>query len=167
MNKQIKFCLLLTGLLLAGNCVAADRGSRQDRMHQRGDHGGPGMSAPLIQHLSRAVRRLDLSDDQQQSIRADLTGLRETLKPLAMELRENRKELQGLITASNYDADAVAANAQEHGALTAEITTISSATASLVLAQLTDAQRAELKTMNENRKARRNERRAPRDSNGS
>ncbi len=167
MNKQIKFCLLLTGLLLAGNSIAGDHGPDQDRMHQRG---GPGMATPIIQHLARAIRRLDLSDDQKDSIHAEFKGLKSTLKPLVQELHESKKDLHGLITASEYDAEAVAINAERQGSLTTEITIIASEVASAVLAQLSDAQRAELEAMGEERRAHREghhqrvrERREPRD----
>ncbi len=167
MNKQIKFCLLLTGLLLAGNSIAGDHGPGQDRMHQRG---GPGMATPIIQHLTRAIRRLDLSDDQKESIHTELKGLKGTLKPLVQELHESKKDLHGLITASEYDAEAVAINAERQGSLTAEITIIASEVASAVLAQLSDAQRAELEAMGEEHRAHREEhhqrvreRREPRD----
>ncbi len=155
MHNRIKFYLLLTGLLLAGNSVAGEHGTHQDRMHQRGGPGGPGMAAPVIQHLTRAIRHLDLSAEQEESIHADLQGLRGTLTPLVMELHEAKRELMGLITASEYDADAVAINAEKQGNLTAEITMIASDAASAVLAQLSEEQRAELKAMGEERRARR------------
>ena len=173
MNQQIKFCLLLSGLLLAGNCVAGERDPYQDRMHQRGGPGGPGMAASSIQHLTRAIRRLDLSDEQKESIHADLEGLRGSLKPLVGELHEAKKALRDLITASEYDADAVASNAELQGHLTAQITMITSEAASAVLAQLSEEQRAQLKAMGEDRMSHRkahHERakayRAPRDPDG-
>ena len=159
MNNRIKFYLLLTGLLLAGNSVSGEHGTHQDRMHQRGGPGGPGMAAPVIQHLTRAIRRLDLSSEQEEFIRADLEGLRGTLKPLLMELHEAKRELMGLITASEYDAEAVAINAEQQGILTAEITIITSDAASAVLAQLNEEQRAELKALGEERRARSEEHR--------
>ena len=170
MNKQIKFCLLLTGLLLAGNSIAGDHGPGQDRMHQRS---GPGMATPIIQHLARAIRRLDLSDDQKDSIHAEFKGLKSTLKPLVQELHESKKDLHGLITASEYDAEAVAINAERQGSLMAEITIIASEVAAAVLAQLSDAQRAELEAMGEDRRGHREahhqrvrEHREPRDPGG-
>ena len=159
MHNRITFCLLFIGLLLAGNCVAGEHRPHQDRMHQRGGPGGPGMAAPLIQHLTRAIRHLDLSDEQKASIHADLKGLRDSLQPLVKKLRESKKELHGLITASEYDADAVASNAEQQGNLTAEITMLASKVASAVLAQFSDEQRAELKAMGEERRARRQEHR--------
>ncbi len=152
MNKRISLSLLMAALLLAASTAAAERGPRHDRMNQRG--GGP-MGAQMIKHLTRAIRQLDLSDEQRESIRTDLKGLKESLRPLIKELHQGRKELHGLVTADSYDAGAVAALAEQQGKLSAEITTLANGAAAAVLAQLSDKQRAEMKAMGEERRAHR------------
>jgi Spy/CpxP family protein refolding chaperone len=151
MTKYTKISFLLAALLLAGSTFAAEREQRPDRMHQR----GPEMGTQLIEHLGKAMRRLDLSDEQKETIRADMKGLRESIKPLVKQVHEGRKELHGLITGDAYDKDAAAGIAEQQGKLTSEITMIASETAARVLARLSDEQRAELTAMGEKRRTHR------------
>ena len=155
MKNQSKFLLLLAGLFLAGSSMAAERDHRMDRNHQRGD---AGVGTQAIEHLTRAIRHLDLSDEQKDAIHAELKGLRESVKPLAREVHEGRKALHGLITEEFYDAEAIAVIARNQGDLTTEITMMVSGAASAVLAQLSEEQRMELERMREERSAHRPER---------
>ena len=123
MTKIMKVSLFLATLMFAGASFAADHGPgkgrmQKDRMHQR----GPDMGMQVIEHLGKALRRLDLSEEQKESIHADMKGLREELKPLVKEIHQGRKELHGLITADSYDADAAAAIAEQQGELTTQVT---------------------------------------------
>ena len=152
MNIRIRISLLIAVLLLAASTAFAERGPRHDRMNQRP---GGEFGTQVIEHLTRAIRQLDLSDEQRESIRSDLKGLKESLQPTIKELHQGRKELHGLVTADSYDADAVSAIAENQGDLVAEITTIASGAAAGVLAQLSDEQRAELMAMGEERRAHR------------
>ena len=152
MNKRISISLLMAVILLAASTASAERGPSHDRMNQRP---GGEFGTQVIEHLTRAIRRLDLSDEQRESIRNDLKGLRTSLKPTIKELHQGRKELHGLVTADSYDADAVAAIAEHQGDLVAEISTIASGVAAGVLAQLSDQQRAELMAMGEERRTHR------------
>jgi len=144
MNYRIKLVLILTAFLLAGNTLAAERGQHSERMHARG---GPDIGMQVIQHLTKAIRRLDLSEEQKTAVRAEFSGMKEDLRPLIRQLHEGRKELRGVIISEQYDADAVAAIAEQQGTLTAEITVLVSEIASSVLARLTDEQRADLQAM--------------------
>jgi Spy/CpxP family protein refolding chaperone len=148
MNFKSKLLVLITCLALAGGAFARDHGPRPDRGHL-------GMGAELVSHLTRALRRLDLSEDQKEIIHADLQDLRESMKPLVRDLRQNRKALHEQITAADYDANAVTELATRQGSITAEMTIIASEVAAGVLASLTDEQRAELKAMAETRRAHR------------
>jgi Spy/CpxP family protein refolding chaperone len=144
MNFKSGILIVLAGVLLmaSASASAADRGPRHDRGHP-----GMGMGPEVMQHLVKAVHRLDLSEEQKTAIHADLSGLRETMQPLMLELHESRKALHEQITADTYDAHAVAEIAARQGSLTTEMTIIASEAASGVLAQLSDEQRAELKAM--------------------
>ena len=152
MSKYLKTTLLLATLLFAVSAVAAD--PDRGRMHQRGGE----MGTQMIEHLGKALRRLDLSEEQKESIHADMKGLRESLKPLVREMHEGRKGLHELITSDAYDQDAAAEIAGHQGQLTTEITLLVSGVAANVLAQLSDEQRAELMAMGEKRRAHRSER---------
>jgi len=156
MTKYLKTSLLLAALLFAGSAIAADQERGRDRGHMQ-QRGGE-MGTQLIEHLGKALRRLDLSEEQKESIHADMKGLRESLKPLVQEMHAGRKELHGFITADGYDQDAVAEIATHQGQLTTEITILASDTAAAVLARLSDEQRAELMAMGEERRAHRSER---------
>lgn len=142
MNFKSGILIALAGILLMASASAADRGPRHDRGHP-----GMGMGPEVMQHLVRAMHRLDLSEEQRTAIHADLSGLKETMQPLMLELQESRKALHEQITADTYNADAVAEIAARQGSLTTEMTIIASEAASGVLAQLSDEQRAELKAM--------------------
>ena len=152
MNYRIKLVLMLTAFLLAGNTLAAERGQHSERMHARG---GPDIGMQVIQHLTKAIRRLDLSEEQKTAVRAEFSGMKEDLRPLIRQLHEGRKELRGVIISEQYDADAVAAIAEQQGTLTAEITVLVSEIASSVLARLTDEQRADLQAMGVERREHR------------
>ncbi len=152
MNYRIKLVLILTAFLLAGNTLAAERGQHSERMHARG---GPDIGMQVIQHLTKAIRRLDLSEEQKTAVRAEFSGMKEDLRPLIRQLHEGRKELRGVIISEQYDADAVAAIAEQQGTLTAEITVLVSEIASSVLARLTDEQRADLQDMGGTRREHR------------
>ena len=148
MNIVTRTVLLATTLIFAGAALAGGQG--QDR---RGNHDARGMALPAIEHLTRAFRHLDLTEEQREGIHADLKAMREDIKPLMKQVHESRRELHGLITADSYDTEAVAELATEQGNLTAEITMIASGAASALLAQLTDEQRSELEAMGEKRRA--------------
>jgi len=147
---------MLTAFLLAGNTLAAERGQHSERMHARGGPDmGMQMGMQVIQHLTKAIRRLDLSEEQKTAVRAEFSGMKEDLRPLIRQLHEGRKELRGVIISEQYDADAVAAIAEQQGTLTAEITVLVSEIASSVLARLTDEQRADLQAMGDTRREHR------------
>jgi Spy/CpxP family protein refolding chaperone len=147
MNTVTRTLLLAVTLIFAGTAFAEGHG--KDRRDHRGP---PGMAMPAIEHLTRAFRHLDLSEEQKESIRTELKSMREEIKPLMKQMHESRKDLHGQITAESYDADAVAEMATLQGNLTAQITTITSGAAAGLLAQLTDEQRLELEAMGEKRR---------------
>lgn len=152
MTNRLKVSLLVAGLMLATTSIAAERGPHTERMQQRG---GPEMAGQVIKRLARAVRQLDLSEEQQAATRAEFEGFRESVKPLVKELHQGRIALHEAVTDDIYDADAVAGLAQQQGKLVTEITIVTSEAAAAVLARLSDEQRAELKAMAEERRAHR------------
>lgn len=159
MKNIIKLAVLLTALATTGYAIAADHGERGKRMHQRG---GPDMGMQVIEHLTRAIRRLDLSEEQKDAIRADMQGFREDFKPLVKQVHENRKALHELITADSNEDEAVSAIASQLGQLTEEMTLLVSDQAASILDELDEEQRAELKAMGDERRAHRAEHRAER-----
>ena len=156
MKKPNSLIALLAGLLIAGSTLAGERGRGMDRHHQRG---GPDIGMQVMEHLGKAIRRLDLSEDQKTTIRGEFGGFRETVAPLVKEMHEGRMNLREIIAEGEYDPDAAAEIAEQQGRLTTEITLLVSETVAGVLAQLDDEQRTELQAMGEERRARKEDRR--------
>lgn len=152
--KTLTRTLLFTiALIFAGTALAKEHG--QDR---RGSHGAPGLALPVVEHLTKALRRLELTAEQKKAAHAELKAMREQIRPLMLKMRENRKSLHELISAETYDSDAVAEAAAAQGSLTAEITRIAGGTAAAVLAKLTAEQRTRLAAMGERAREKRAER---------
>jgi len=153
MTQRTRLTVVIAGLLLAASVSAAPRGPREGR------HVGPEY-AQVMERLGQAVGQLDLSEDQRSAIRSEFEAFRETVRPLAMEMRQGREALRDVVTAATYDAEAAAGIAQRQGSLAAKLMTASADAAAAVLARLTDEQRAELKDMAEFRREHRAEHRA-------
>jgi len=149
MTIRVKITLLVAGLVLATSSFAADRGQSKGRMNQRV---GPEVAGQILEHIKGAMRRLDLNEDQQAAIHEEFAGFKESAKPLIRELHEGRKALFKAISSDQYDANLVAEIAAQQGELTAEITVIAGGAAAAVLAQLSEQQRLELKSMAEERR---------------
>lgn len=148
----------VTGIALSMSVQAAERGHErggQDRGKMRGP-GAPGMQ--VIHHLKRALHGLDLTEDQKANIKADMQGFRETLKPLAMEMKESKGALRELVMSESYDESTAAELAAQQGELSGQIAlTVSNAVAN-VMAQLTPDQRAELEAKRAHRQDHREQR---------
>jgi Spy/CpxP family protein refolding chaperone len=118
--------------------------------------------APMVDQLMRGIRRLDLEDEQRESIRAIMQGLKADTSPVMQKTKAVHLQLKELIKADVYDADAIAALAVQEGDFAAERMMITSRALSQVYGQLTQEQRAELETMAAEHQARRTERREQR-----
>lgn len=153
---------LLTSMLLtlAGAAQAQDPAHEHGRRGQH--HPSENQSLPIVDMTVRAVRHLDLSDEQKASIRTIMQDLKANEGPLKQALKNSHEQLKDLIKAESYDEKAVKALAEKEGALLAERLVISSRAMSEIFAQLTDEQRAELETMAAEREARRAENRKQR-----
>ena len=157
MNKVI---LTIIGTLLlttGGFAVAQDNDGGQKRHRSDQQRGMQGM--PVVDRVIRALKRLDLEEEQKTEVKAILQGMKEDLRPIMGETKAGQKQLKELITAETFDEDAIATIAEKEGDLAAERTMIVARAMSGVFALLTDEQRAELETMSEQRRERRSERR--------
>ncbi len=122
------------------------------------DHHGPGPEASMARHLAGAVKHLDLSDAQAESIKALFEANKEDLKANAIASRELRETLHALLTADTLDEEALAEAARQEGQLAEERVLLTGTLASQVLAELDDEQRAELHAMRSERMERHRER---------
>lgn len=80
--------------------------------------------------------------------------LKAQVQPLMLEMQAGHRQLQELIKAENYDAQAVAALAEKEGSLAAKRMVLTSEALSKIFASLTDEQRVQLDTMASERKQR-------------
>lgn len=135
--------------------------TRKGRQHQRGAHSMPG-----VEGMMRAIRHLDLNEDQKAGIKLTMQALRQEQRVLIKEMKVGKKQLKELIKADVYDEEAVAALAEKEGSLIAERLIITSRAMSQVYAQLTDEQRLELEAMAAERAARREAKRQKRSIEG-
>ena len=154
--------LAFTGTALAQETVADPaNASKKSRHNQRSEQ-----SMPVDGNMMRAIRHLDLSDEQKASIKGIMRGLKTEERPLVKEMKSGHEQLKELIKAENFDEQAVVALAEKEGALAAERLIIASRAMSEVYGQLTDEQRLELETMAAERAAKRAEKRQKRPDNG-
>ena len=161
MNKAISrltitfFSIAL--MALAGTALAEPgSGHYRDGPPHHG-RGMPGM--PVVDKVMRAVMHLDLSDEQENSIRGIMKSLKTDDRDLMKEMRSNHEQLKDLIKADTFDETAVADIAGKEGTLTTERLMLASRAMSQVYAQLTAEQREELSAMAAKREARRAEKR--------
>ena len=108
----------------------------------------------MMDHFTRALRRLDLSDEQKESIHATMQTMKTEIAPIMSETKAGHLQLKELIKADQYDEDAVADLAAKEGDLAAERMLIASKAISVMLDQLTDEQRIQLDEMAAARKER-------------
>ena len=140
--------LTITGTALAQRPDAEP--GRKGQLNQRGNN-----SMPAVTLLMRGVRQLDLSVDQQTSIKAIMRDLKAGERALANEMKAGHEQLKELIKAEHFNEAAVATLAENEGAIAAERLINASRAMSQVYAQLTGEQRAELETMALERSAKR------------
>ena len=164
MNKLI--IIAFTTILLAGSGVvmAQDGYGGHGHKGQRGHRGGQFM--PLTDRFMHAIRQLDLSEDQKESIHTTMQAMKREIRPVMGEIKEGHLQLKELIKADEFDENAVAGLAAKEGDLAAERILITSRALSDVYAQLTDEQRMQLEEMHAERMQRRAERRQQRSGDG-
>ena len=160
MNKLI--IIAFTGILLAGSGIvlAQDGYGGHGHKGQRGQRGGQFM--PLTDHFMRAIKQLDLSEDQKESIHTTMQAMKAEIGPVMGEMKAGHMQLKELIKADEFDEQAVSELAANEGDLAAERILITSRALSDVYAQLTDEQRTELEEMRAEHMERRAERRKQR-----
>lgn len=145
MTTFMKTILAATFLMSAGTTFAQDADSGPGHSGPRAHHGMQGM--PMVEHLKRALHRLDLSDEQKESIRTIMQDMKAELGPIMTEMKAGHMHLKEFIKSDEYDEDAVAELATKEGKLVAERVIIAGRALAQVYSYLTDAQRAQLDEM--------------------
>ena len=165
MQNMISRTILVTLLIcFMGTALAQDPVTEHTRKGHKQQRGNQAM--PAVAGMMRAIRHLDLSEDQKAGIKAIMQDLKAEERQLKKEMKFGHEQLKELIKADVFDEEAVAALANQEGVLAAERLIITSRALSEVYAQLTDEQRAELEAMATERAARRAEKRGNRSAEG-
>ena len=105
--------------------------------------------------LMRALDRLDLSDEQQEALKALLEDNRESVEANREQLHEARTALREAMQAETVDLNAVRTLADKVGAVETEAAVFRASMKNQIMEILTEEQRAELQEMIQNRKERR------------
>jgi len=158
MNKLI-ITIVTTLLLTTSASVIAQDEPAGERSRKGDRHQGGMQSTPVADKMMRAVRHLDLSDEQQESIKLIAMGMKTEIRAIKQETRSEHIALQELIKSDVFDEEAVAVIADKEGDLAAEQLMITSRALSEIYSQLTDEQRIELESMANNHRQKRGERR--------
>jgi protein CpxP len=152
MYKKILSCLsLLAACLLVANVYAGKDGPACE---------GKGWHAHHAKHfmpLHKMTKKLDLSEDQQQQLKALHEENRPKLQAQHDAMRENRKQMHELITSGAHTEDQAAQLAEQHGALAAEMARLRAAEMAGLYALLTPEQKEEFSAMKFERKKHRSE----------
>lgn len=154
MNKLMISVVTALLLTMTGMVVAQDGGPAPGNKGQRPHHARQAPPQTMVEGLMRAIKRLDLSDEQKEGIWATVHNLKGQLHPVMIEMKSGQEELRALISSADYDAKAVAALAKKEGALTEKRILLTSEAVANVLGQLTQEQRAQLDAMKAERKQR-------------
>ena len=154
MNK-LMISVMTAGLLaISGMAVAQDGGQGPGNKGQRSHRGMQAPPRTMMEGVMRAIKRLDLSEEQKEGIWTTVHDLKGELHPVMMEMRNGQRELRELVTSGSFDEKAVAALAEKTGDLTAQRILLTTGAVANVLGQLTEEQRAQLDAMAAERKQR-------------
>jgi Spy/CpxP family protein refolding chaperone len=139
-------------LMSAGTTMAQDPAGPDNKARH---HQGGMQAMPVVERTMRAIRHLDLDEEQKTAIKAVMKGLKEDVRPLMAETRANHEQLKDLVKAIDFDDEAVAILAEKEGDLAAQRLMLTSRALSDVYKLLTREQRDELEAMAAQRQERR------------
>ena len=150
MTNLAKFMIAIIIFTTTGSVFAKE--SRGEPGKQKPRHSRGMQDTPIVEHLMRAVHRLDLSEEQRDGIKSVMHGMKQDIRPVMLETKAGHEQLKALISADEYDEEAVAVVAEQEGQLAVERVLIASRAASEILGHLTAEQREELSTMGDKRR---------------
>lgn len=154
MNKRVKVIgitsAVLVGILVSTTYLSAHptgMAMYDYGQHERHTMREPGFDRHHHRGMMKAVWQLDLSEEQQEQIRALMEQKRETFREQMLAKRETRKALREAITAEPYDAARVQQLAEAKGAAVTERILKRAETSQQIRALLTPEQLTELGNM--------------------
>jgi Spy/CpxP family protein refolding chaperone len=166
MNKLMISVMTVLLLAVSGMAVAQDGGQGPGNKGQRPHRGMQAQPRTMMEGVMRAIKRLDLSEEQKEGIWSTAHSLKGELHPVMVEMRNGQRELRELISSGSFDEKAVAALAEKEGDLTKQRILLTSAAVADVLGQLTEDQRAQLEAMAAERQQRAKGKKRPRGKRG-
>lgn len=135
MTKQKRAVIagaILLATLLAGSAV----------------FGHPGFGRPgMMMRRPGLFQQLQLTDEQREQIKTIFSGARETMQPLAQQVRQKHAALRDVARAQPFDESTVRVGAEEIAALQAQLMVQRAQIRNQVLAVLTDEQKARLRDL--------------------
>ena len=152
MNKLI--ITVISSLLLMSAGMAMAQGPEGRPGNKARHHQGGMQAMPAVEKIMRAIRQLDLGEQQKADIKAVMQGLKEDVRPLMLDTRANHEQLKDLVKAVDFDQEAVAAVAESEGDLAAKRLMLTSRALSNIYNLLTGEQRDELEAMAAQRQER-------------
>jgi len=131
-------------------------GSGPHGPHGPGQRGGPGMRGGQNRGdmLMRALHRLDLSDDQKDTLKALRESNKDAVQANREQVRNAKKALREEMQAELVNLDAVRSLAGDVGAVGVELAVFRAAMKNQMMEILTKEQRAELQEMARKRQER-------------
>jgi Spy/CpxP family protein refolding chaperone len=161
MNKQtIVFgaaaAVLTSVLVFTGSLSAQPYGMDRDGYghHHRDEYRAAGFGMRGQSELMRAVRQLDLSEEQQTQLRGLMESGREAFRDQMRSLQETRKAVQEAMNAEPYDAARVQQLAEAQGTAVTGMILKRAETWQEIRSVLTPEQRVELNTLRSSRPCR-------------
>jgi len=141
-NKRLA---IVTVLSLAA-LLAIATGARVARVYAQGDHmgfGGPG-GHHMLGFLTDA---LDLTDQQQQSVKTILANEKTTVQPLMQQLRDAHQQIQAATDAGTLTQEQAVSIIDAHKDAFAQLLVAKAKTHQQIMGVLTPAQQDKLKKM--------------------
>lgn len=115
---------------------------------QKGRHfGGAGFGPGRGNMIGKALRRLDLTDDQKAKVKAIMEASRTNVEPLMQQMRDNHAKIAALGTDGTFDQAKVEALANDQSGVMAKLIVEKEKAKAQVFALLTDAQKAKAAAM--------------------
>jgi Spy/CpxP family protein refolding chaperone len=141
--------VLTSVLVFAGSLSAQPSGMDGDGYdhHHRDDYRATGFGMRGQSDMMRAVRKLDLNEEQQAQLRGLMESRREVFRDQMRTLQETRKAMQDAMNAEPYDAARVQQLAEAQGAAVTGMILKRAQTWQEIRSVLTPGQRAELNSL--------------------
>lgn len=130
--------LMMALMLMAGAGIAVAATGHGE--HHRGKHDPAAM-------MQKMAERLELSEQQTEQVRAVMNEVHPRMQAAHANLRQSRAALQELSTAAAFDATAIRAAADAHGAALADMMVLRAEMRHRIGQELTEEQRARMEEM--------------------